>query len=137
MCVMVKRHVCSDWGWGYFHSDLKNLNQTLQCIGPLSQSSHSCSIKIADQFWAGDLFKVSLCQLVLLQWISVATFFLYQSNVLVLILPHIHIFSFLLDLQLFAKSKPPKGLYVFGDVGKFQLLQFHWCFLYNACLFKF
>jgi len=37
---------------------------------------------------------------------------------------HVCIYYSPLDLQLFAKNKPPKGLYVYGDVGKSQLHQF-------------
>lgn len=122
ICVLVKRPVCQDWEWGYFHNDLKKPQlKPCMCAWTLLQNSHKYHVKIAYQFSANDLFKVTLCQLVLLRWLNVATFLLYHSNVLAFILPHICIYSFSLDLQLFAKNKPPKGLYVYGDVGKFQL----------------
>lgn len=87
------------------------------------------------EFWANDLFKVTLCYQVLLLQLSVATFLLCHSHVLAFILPHICIYSFFLDLQLFAKTKPPKGLYVYGDVGKFHLHPIE--FFLDACLLKF
>lgn len=128
-CVLVKRPVCQDWERGYFHNDLTNHQlKPCMCAWTLLQNSHKYHVRIAYQFSANDLFKVTLCQLVLLQWLSVATFFT-TAMCLLLILPHICIYSFSLDLQLFAKNKPPKGLYVYGDVGKFQLHQFKWNFL--------
>lgn len=137
MCSDKKAHVLG-LGIGIFSQWSKKKPQNPNpkpcvCVLLLIQNLHNDNITY--ELWANDFFKVTLCYRVLLLQLSVATFLLCHSHVLAFILPHICIYSFFLDLQLFAKTKPPKGLYVYGDVGKFHLHPME--FFLDACLLKF